>query len=90
MVLSDGEKLPSVDVELAVDLWCVALRYRFGWRRRVFVPALLRPALRRRGVPLPARQSAVAVSPSHAGRSPEGGIAPAGRTQVTGSGSTGT
>jgi len=89
MVLSDGEKLPSVDVQLAVDLWCVALRYRFGWRRWVFLPATLRAALRRRGIPLPARQTA-AVSRSHAGRNPEGGIAPAGRTQVTGSGSAAT
>lgn len=55
MVLSDGEKLPSVDVQLAVDLWCVALRHRFGWRRWVFVPVTLRAALRRRGVHLPAR-----------------------------------
>lgn len=92
MVLSDGEKLPSVDVQLAVDLWCVALRYRFGWRRRVFAPALLRTALRRHGVLLPARTGAVAVAVprSHAGRSPEGGIAPAGRTQVSGSGSAAT
>lgn len=87
MVLSEGEKLPAVDVESTVDLWCVALRYRYGWRRWLFVPALLRVALRRRGVPLPARRSAVAGSRTPAGRSPEAGIAPSGRTQVSGSGS---
>jgi hypothetical protein len=45
MVLSDGQPLPQVDVQRFVDLWCVALRYRFGWRRWVFVPVLLRPVL---------------------------------------------
>lgn len=54
MVLSDGQPTPQVDVQRFVDLWCVALRYRFGWRRWVFVPVLLRRVLRRRGVPLPA------------------------------------
>lgn len=50
MVLSEGAQPPAVDVEAALDLWCGALRYRFGWRRIVFVPVLLSGALRRNGV----------------------------------------
>lgn len=52
MVLSDGEPLPRVDVQSFVDLWCLALRYRYGWRRWVFVPPLLHWKLHSRGVPL--------------------------------------
>lgn len=52
MVLSDGEAVPGVDVQRFVDLWCLALRYRYGWRRWVFVPPLLRWKLRRGGVPI--------------------------------------
>jgi hypothetical protein len=62
MVLSDGQHMPQVEVQRFVDLWCLALRYRFGWRRRVFVPALLRWVLRRRGVPLVADPSGSASS----------------------------
>lgn len=58
MVLSDGQPMPQVDVQRFVDLWCLALRYRFGWRRWVFVPVLVRWAVRRRGVPLLAARSA--------------------------------
>ena len=63
MVLSDGERMPEVNVQRFVDLWCSALRYRFGWRRWVFVPALLRWVLRRRGVPLVTRP----FGPAHSG-----------------------
>ncbi|WP_286968128.1 MULTISPECIES: hypothetical protein [Arsenicicoccus] len=52
MVLSDGQALPQVDVDQFVDMWCLVLRYRYGWRRWLFLPALLRWRLRRRGVPL--------------------------------------
>jgi hypothetical protein len=62
MVLSDGQPMPSVEVQRFVDLWCVALRYRFGWRRWVFVPVLLRRVLRRHGVPLPAELPSRATS----------------------------
>ena len=62
MVLSDGEAIPRVDVQRFVDLWCLALRYRYGWRRWVFVPALLRWQLRRRGVPLGAALSQPALA----------------------------
>lgn len=50
MVLSDGSTMPTVDVQPFVDRWCTALRYRFGWRRWVFMPPLLRWRLRRLGV----------------------------------------
>lgn len=50
MVLSDGPTMPVVDVQPFVDRWCTALRYRFGWRRWVFIPPLLRWRLRRLGV----------------------------------------
>ena len=49
MVLSDGPNMPNVDVQPFVDMWCTALRYRFGWRRWVFVPPLLRWRLRHHG-----------------------------------------
>lgn len=57
MVLSDGQPMPRVDVQGFLDLWCLALRYRYGWRRWVFVPPLLRWKLRSRGVPLAAAPS---------------------------------
>ncbi|MFC8502467.1 hypothetical protein ACFUC1_08910 [Pedococcus sp. NPDC057267] len=50
MVLSDGPTMPPVDVDPFVDKWCTALRYRFGWRRWVFIPPLLRWRLRSHGV----------------------------------------
>lgn len=50
MVLSDGQPLPQVDVDHVVDLWCLAQRYRYGWRRWM-LPPVLRWRLRRRGVP---------------------------------------
>lgn len=62
MVLSDGQRMPELDVQRFVDLWCLALRYRFGWRRWVFVPVLLRWVLRRGGVPLVAYPSGTALS----------------------------
>ena len=65
MVLSDGQPMPGVDLQRFVDLWCLALRYRYGWRRWVFVPVFLRLQLRRRGVPLvaaPVRNRAKAIS----------------------------
>ncbi|WP_139142618.1 hypothetical protein [Humibacillus sp. DSM 29435] len=52
MVLSDGQPMPQVEVQRFVDLWCLALRYRFGWRRWVFMPGLLRRAISNCGVPL--------------------------------------
>lgn len=50
MVLSDAQHLPPVNLQNFVDLWCLALRYRYGWRRLVFVPHLLRWKLRSLGV----------------------------------------
>lgn len=64
MVLSDGPVLPGVDLDAAVDAWCLAITYRFGWRRWVFwLPGLLRWRLRKRGL-LPVRRSVSAVPPS--------------------------
>lgn len=51
MVLSAGPALPAVQLDEAVDVWCLALTYRFGWRRIPgAVPGLLRRRLQRRGL----------------------------------------
>ncbi|WP_140743819.1 hypothetical protein [Pedococcus bigeumensis] len=73
MVLSDGQPMPHVDVQRFVDLWCAALRYRFGWRRWVFPAPLLRFKLARRGVllALPA-PSPIRGVPNLGGQSPGG------------------
>lgn len=67
MVLSDGPTMPTVDVQPFVDMWCTALRYRFGWRRWVLIPPLLRWRLRGHGIiptgPTPTRRTP-AVTPS--------------------------
>jgi hypothetical protein len=51
MVLSAGPALPSVQLDAAVDTWCLALTYRFGWRRIMcVVPGILRWRLQQRGI----------------------------------------
>jgi hypothetical protein len=63
MVLSDGAALPSIALDDAVDAWCLAITYRFGWRRWAFwFPGLLRWRLRKQGL-LPERTSVGAVPP---------------------------
>lgn len=63
MVFSDGPALPGVRLDAAVDAWCLAITYRFGWRRWVFwLPGVLRWRLRKRGL-LPGGRLVSAVSP---------------------------